>query len=358
MELIEFQHQKKYIKDFIGFANCLYSKDTNMQNDMEVKQLLLDQHPFSKYFQLKKYLVYQNKEVVARFVFTKYPKDEILYLGFFECIENDEVSDFLFEQIDLQAKLLGYRKIVGPVDASFWLTYRLKVNRFDKLPYTGEPYNKEYYYAMFLKHDYQVYERYTSSKYYRVNQMFQSKKYVDRYQEKIMEGYKICSPKMEDWDKVTLQLYHLIRNLYKDFPVYKEISAKDFQEYFSLYKKIIDLSMVKMVYYRNEAVGFYISVPNYHNLVYRLNFKNLIRIFNIKRKPKEYVMLYMGVDASHQGLGKAIVQSIVETLKHKQVTSIGALQKEGKITQTYMDELIEERYEYVLLQKEIKDVSL
>ena len=43
------------------------------------------------------------------------------------------------------AKEHKFRKIIGPVDASFWLKYRLKINKFER-PYTGEPYNKDYYY--------------------------------------------------------------------------------------------------------------------------------------------------------------------------------------------------------------------
>ena len=46
------------------------------------------------------------------------------------------------------AKEKWYKKIVGPVDASFWNKYRLKINLFDKRPYTGEPYNLKYYFNL------------------------------------------------------------------------------------------------------------------------------------------------------------------------------------------------------------------
>ena len=43
---------------------------------------------------------------------------------------------------------------------------------------------------------------------------------------------------------------------------------------------------------------------------------NILKILRLRKKPKKYVMLYMGVDRNHTGLGKAIVQSIVDELIH------------------------------------------
>ena len=64
-------------------------------------------------------------------------------------------------------------------------------------------------------------------------------------------------------------------------------------------------------------------------------------------------MLYMGVENSHQGLGKAIIYSIVEELKKNNLPSIGALAHDGKISQNYAVEKIKDRYEYVLLERSI-----
>ena len=113
--------------------------------------------------------------------------------------------------------------------------------------------------------------------------------------------------------------------------------------------------MIKLAYYNNKMVGFYISIPNYNNLVYNVNIINLIKILKIKKKPKEFVMLYMGVDQEHRGLGKAIVYSIITELMKSKLPSIGALARDGKVTQNYVEELIKDRYEYVLLERKLND---
>ncbi|MDO5096873.1 MAG: hypothetical protein Q4D65_09940, partial [Peptostreptococcaceae bacterium] len=166
------------------------------------------------------------------------------------------------------------------------------------------------------------------------------------------KGYEIVSPSMRDWDKTMAEIHELITILYQDFPIYKSITKKDFCTYFASYKSIVDLRMVKMAYYRGRAVGFYISIPNYNNAVYHTsNPLNILRILRLRKNPTEYVMLYMGVLPEHQGLGKVLVQSIMNELKESGLGSIGALQRDGKITQSYVNELIEKRYEYVLLKR-------
>lgn len=354
LHCIEFTREEELVEEFIALSHKLYHDSNNVQDDVDLRRLLCETHPLSKYFSLSKFLIKKNEEVLGRFAITIYPGDETAYLGFFECVNSLEIANFLFDNAKEFVKSLGFQRIIGPVDASFWLKYRLKTNFFDKAPYTGEPYNLDYYLDLFLKNGYEITERYSSSIYPALQNNYTNPKYSDRKESFLSKGYEIISPKMEHWDKTIAEIYELISDLYHDFPIYKEISREDFCAYFANYKKIIDLSMVKMAYYKERAVGFYISVPNYSNLVYHTqNPWNILKILKIKYFPRDYVMLYMGVLPEHRGLGKALVQSIIEELAKNGLPSIGALQKEGKITRDYVSELIQDRYEYVLLKLDI-----
>ncbi len=350
MKCIQFEQEKKYVRDFLALPKMLYTKDTNMENPKEIEKLLLGSHPLSKYFVLHKFMVYRNKKAVGRFVITTYAEDETAYIGFFECIQDKEVAELIFKTATSYAKEAGYQKIVGPVDASFWIKYRLKSNLFENKPYTGEPYNKGYYFSMFQENGFLVCQHYTSNLYNQVSK--EEPIYDDRYNTFLKNGYEIVSPKPEDFDKVIKELYQLITKLYSDFPIYKPVSYEDFAEVFSDYRYIINMSMVKMAYCNKEAAGFFVSVPDYGNKVYHLgSFGNLLKVLSLKKKPKRYVMLYMGVDAKHKGLGKALVGSIMEELRISGLPSVGALARDGKITQKYGEEHIEQRCEYVLFEK-------
>ncbi len=346
--------RKTFIKDFLSLPKELYGRLDNMEDSGTMESLLIGTHPLSSYFRLEPFLVYDEKRPVARFAITTYEGDDTAYLGFFECINDKNVSGFLFEKAYDHCKDAGFSRIEGPVDASFWIKYRLKINRFDVLPYTGEPYNKEYYYDLFLDAGYEVSQHYTSNLYRSVDDGYVNEKYEERFKIFTDNGYRIESPRAEDFDKCLKDVYRMVTELYGDFPVFKNVSEEDFIKVFSSYKQIMNMTMTKIAYYKDKAVGFYVSIPDYGNIVYHLNPVNLIKILGLKKKPKRYVMLYMGVEPQHQGLGKAIVYSIMKELMKSGLPSIGALARDGKITQKYAFDDVTDVYEYVLLERRLR----
>ena len=355
MKVIKFNQEEKYIKDFINLPKKIYTKNNNMEDSNNIKNFLTNNHPLSKYFKLNKFLIYKNEEVVGRFIITEYPDEKkVCYIGFFECINDKKVAKQIFNEAYMFAKDNDYKKIVGPVDASFWNKYRLKINKFEDLPYTGEPYNIDYYYKLFKDNKYKVCDHYTSQLYEKVDESYNNPKFIEHYKEFEKLGYEIVKPKIEDYEKCMSEIYDLITVLYSDFPVFKMLSKEDFLTLYNDYKKIMNMDMVRMAYYKEKTVGFYISIPNYHNIIYHLTPINILKLLIQKKHPKGYVMLYMGVDQKHIGLGKALVYSIVEELKKNNLPSIGALAHDGKINQNYAKEVINSRYEYVLLERTIK----
>ena len=354
MEFIRFDKEQNRIADFLSLPRRLYSKQNNMEDAGSMKKLLLGTHVLSGYFHLDKFLVYDGNSAVGRLIITTYPDDDTAYLGFYECIDDDDTAAFLLRQAVSFCRSRHYRQIIGPVDASFWLKYRLKINLFDEPPYTGEPYNREYYYRQFLDNGFTVCEHYTSNCFHAIDESYVNEKFESRYQTFLQNGYRIESPDVRDFDKVIDDVYEMIRELYSDFPIYKDISREDFRTIYKSYQTIMNMSMTKIAYYDGKAVGFYISIPDYGNAVYHITPLRLLSVLHQKKHPKRYVMLYMGVRPEHQGLGKALVFSIIKELEHSRLTSIGALARDGKITQKYVSEEVTDVYEYVLLQKDLK----
>lgn len=355
MKIIKFETEKKYVEDFLSLPKKIYTKKTNMEDSDTVRKFITNTHPLNKYFKLTKFIVYKNDEAVGRFAITEYPDDKkVCYIGFFECIKDQKVAKTIFKEAESFAKSHKYKKLLGPVDGSFWNKYRLKINLFDRLPYTGEPYNTDYYYDMFIKNNYKVSERYVSNIIDKVEKTESVEKFSKNFAAFEKMGYKIVKPKVKDFDKCIEEIYYLIMDLYSTFPTFKKMNKEDFIEVFSSYKKILNMDMVRMAYFNDQAVGFCISVPNYNNKVYHLNLKNIINILLTKKKPKEYIILYLGVDKNHRGLGKAIAYTIQEELKLLNVTSVNALIRVGNVNMNYAAEKLINQYEYVLLEKNLK----
>lgn len=353
-EVIYGKNQSVYT-DFLALPCKLYQKnDLTQDYDTEYK-LLSENHILSKYFKCTPFVVIdKNAQIpVARCMLTYYPEDDVAYFGFFESIDDQKIVDLLLDTISEKAEKDGKVKLEGPVDASFWIKYRLKMNLFDKIPYTGEPYNKDYYYQLLTNYGFIVQNHYTSNIYPVIDAGYHNQKFQKRYEQFRDNGYEIKSPDKKNYQSIMEKVYELIMDLYSDFPAFKYIEKDDFMKLFSSYKYILDFDMVKIAFYKEKIVGFFISVPNYKNLPYKLNVRNFFKILQIKHRPDEYVMLYVGVDRKHVGLGNAMSNIITMELKKKQVPSIGALVRDGKITQSYASELIQDRYEYVLLEKKL-----
>lgn len=142
--------------------------------------------------------------------------------------------------------------------------------------------------------------------------------------------------------------------LYKNFPVFKSISEEDFSQQFGSYKHILDFSFVKIAYYNKEAVGFVIGMPDYGNMLYgKLGVLKYVKLFLKKIRSSNYVVLYMGVKPEHSGLGNAMAYTMIKNVQKKRATTIGALIKEGKVTQGYVNNKIISSNTYVLLEQKI-----
>lgn len=354
-KVIQFKDEPEYIEGFINLPQKLYSQKEIMQNTKEELEVLKEQHILSKYFNIHRFLVIDDKKQAhARAIITIYPNDSTAYFGFFECVNNLDVSSLLLEEIEKYAKKLKLKKIIGPVDGSIWIKYRFKVNEFGN-PYIGEPYNKEYYIGMFKESGYTVLEKYKSNQYISVEKKFDEKKYSTRLKDAKEAGYVFKSPSKENFYFILKQIYRLLIDLYRNFLGYKFITEDEFVELYQYFYQIADYKMIKVVYFKEELVGFFVSVPNYKNLPYKKKgLLDYIKLITIKMITKEYVMLYMGVAKEHRGLGKALAEEIKTELSKSGASSIGALIRSGNINENYFKNLIEREYEYVLLEKEIK----
>lgn len=344
---------KRFLKDFLSLPKRLYKPHELTQNPKEEAELLSDCHILSRYFSVKPILIYRGGAAVSRAVVTIYPDDSAAYLGFFESENDIEAAKLLFDTAEKIAKANSKSEIIGPVDCSFWIKYRLKLNRFGS-PYTGEPYNKDYYQSLWEECGFKIFQGYSSNHYKIFENDEGCEKYSARLAQKLNEGYEIKSPSADNFDRALREVYALMIELYSRFPTYKRITEREFCAMNSSLRSILNYSMVKLAYYNGEAVGFFISVPNYGNSIYgKLDSKKLVKILSEKRKPRSYVMLYLGVGEKHLGLGTALAETIRRELKDQGVPSVGALIRDGNSSKNYAKSNCDFEYRYALFKKTI-----
>ena len=352
--VIQFSREETYIRKFLELPGRLYSRRESVQQPEEERKLLTGTHILSYAFTFLPLLALDPEgNAVGRAALTVYPEDPDACLGFFECEEIEEAACLLLAKAEALAKDFHCTRILGPIDASFWIRYRFKTNHFDR-SYTGEPYNKSYYPKFWTSAGYGIFERYCSNHYTIVPTAHVNPLFSERLAEKASEGYVIKSPSRSDFDRTLREVYGLLIDLYKHFPAYQPITEEKFVSLFGYLKALIRYSMVKMAYCQERPVGFFISIPDYgHQVCGTLSILDYLRILITRLRPRSYVMLYMGVDPAHRGLGKALAEAIKEELIKAGVPSVGALIRQGNINKDYFQELIDYEYEYVLLEKKL-----
>ncbi|MCM1101139.1 MAG: hypothetical protein NC398_07115 [Acetatifactor muris] len=350
LKVVIFQREENYIRKFLSCPDILYTKYERTQDKKTERALLTGTHCLSNDAEVWGALVLTEKgEALARCAITYYEGDDRGFFGFFECCKNQEVCHRLMEAVKRHAAQQGKKTLVGPVDASFWIGYRFKTDHFDR-PYTAEPYNKEYYPALLEAEGFTVWEEYCSNRYRLIEPDYTNAKAQERMQKRFREGYVVRSPKRREFRRCLKEIYHLIVELYKDFPAYKPIAEKQFLKMFGKLKHVLVWDMVKLAYKDGKTVGFFVTVPNYGNLLSgSVTPVRLAQILHIRRKPKEYILLYLGADREHLGVGSLLATCIQEELQKRQCRSVGALIQKGKVTGSYFADLVEDTCRYVLL---------
>lgn len=341
-----------FIAEFISLPKRLYSKNTITQNEKEERELLSGTHILSRYFSVTPFIaVDENGKCLSRCAVTVYPDDDTAFLGLFESENNIDAVREMLAAAENFAKNCGIKKLVGPVDCSFWIKYRFKTNRFGKV-YTGEPYNLPYYTKLWQECGYKISEKYSSNHFAVFKNEVDSEKCSARLEKKLAQGYSVKSIEKKDFDKTVRDVYSLLIELYSKFPAYKKITEDEFAELYGYFGTIIRPEMIKIAYFGGKLVGFFIGIPDYGNVVYgKLTLSDYIKFFRIKAKPKRYIMLYMGADKAHRGLGGALAEAVRLELRNQGAESIGALIRDGNSSKNFFSSNVDYEYHYVLLEK-------
>lgn len=340
---------------FLSLPNSIYEEGKLPNNRETEYELVHSKHILSSDFSIYPYIVYkENCENIplSRAALFVYPDDEVGYIGLYETRYNDKAISLLFRTIEFKAKELGLKKLVGPIDGSIWIKYRFKVDNFNREPYTCEPYNRKGYKVNWEDNGYKVCEEYVSN-YMRVPTECPEKedKLLERFKKR---GYEILTLRDKKFNVVIEEIYDLMIRLYSGFPMFKNITKEQFLNLYNPLSRILNPDMVFLAYKDGVLKGFSISLPNYSNLINDLSLMNLIKIRNIKKHSKEFVVLYLGADSDSFGLG--VVLAILNQryfVEHK-CTSISALIHKGNTPEKYYSDMVSCQSNYVLLSKELK----
>jgi hypothetical protein len=193
-------------------------------------------------------------------------------IGFFDCIDNQEAADKLFNTAKEWLKQRGAEAMDGPInfgERDRW--WGLLVKGFNS-PMYGMSYNPPYYQRLFETYGFKVF----------FNQECFAMKVKDQLSKKFFErhavlaadpGYKAVHIRKDQLEKFAKDFTTVYNKAWSGHGGMKEMRKEIVHKMFLEMKPIMDEEVVWFTYYRDEPIAIWINIPDLNQWFKYLNGK-------------------------------------------------------------------------------------
>ena len=319
-------------RQFVQMPVPLYRGDPNWIRplDRDIEAVFSEAHnpriargaPFQRWL-----LLDQTGAPAGRIAAFRHPAQEDaqpLYfggVGFFECIEEPQAAQLLFDAAANWLRLQGYRGMEGPInfgERDRW--WGLLVEGFHP-PVYGMPYHLPYYRHLFENYGFEVgFKQFTYRKQFSDPPPPALVRFAGRAEK--LEGYRYCCIDRKQLDRFTDDFRHIYNYAWTEHEGVKPISAGEARQLMKEIKPILDERLMWFAYHDDEPVAFFIMLPDINQIVRKLNGKfgwwqKLRFLYLLKTGAIDNVLgLVFGVVPQHQAKG---IESMI-SLKFREVT--------------------------------------
>lgn len=326
VEIVPLEPTKKNIKKFVTFAWSIYRDYPNWVPPLihdQVSYLLEGPYLDSGFIQA--FMAYRGSRPVGRIIahydtrHNEYHHEKRGCIGFFECIDDTEVSRRLFAEAETWLAAQGMQELYGPLNFLMYDASGILVDRFDEMPALECVYNPPYYERLFL--DYGFTKRidwygYRFPGYQKIADSLH--KIRDRvYANK--EGITFRPPRMdkEGFAEDALKMLGIFNAAWKDNWGHLPITEKQFLANANSLRRIVKPELVIIAEHHGTPVGYALSVPDVNQAIKRANGRlfpfGLVRMLWGLRKINRIKVFMLGVLPEYRRKGLDIF-FYVETL--------------------------------------------
>ena len=229
----------------------------------------------------------------------------------------------LFNKVFEELKKEGIEIIIGPLNGTTW--YRYVTEKRNGKPFLLEPWNEDYSVSLFEKLDFKhlagyistVMEGMNSNGRKNLNKKIEKLKKFDYYKD-----IKVESAENKDLMAVLNKVYDLTVEAFKNNFLYSELEREIFLKMYLSYEDKIIKKFFKMLYFKDELIGYVFGIPDYTELGYKGKIDTII-LKTIAVSPE-----YNG-----KGMGYILINSLVEEAEKEEYENvIYALMHESNVS--------------------------
>lgn len=293
MTLIEV-NDKKSKRHFLDLPKRLYKGDTNwtclldaeiegifnpqkngcFKNGDACRWILLDQNHLTigriaAFYDMKKANSGHNKQATGG-------------IGFFECINNQDAANKLFDVAKAWLSSKGMEAMDGPINfGENYVHWGLLIHGFMHQAY-GMPYNFPYYKTLFENYGFQTYFNQLS---YHVDLTQQFPERQEKFARFVMRkaNYRFEHIKLANYKKYIADMVSIYNAVWSDFHEdYTPLTYEDFESVFQDAKALLKEELVVFAYDNEKPIGMAIAFPDFNQVFKKLGNGKLSLINKLK----------------------------------------------------------------------------
>lgn len=305
---------KKGMKEFLYLPFKVYKGDRNWVPPLlsEVEQTLSLKNPFFEHARAKLFLAEKGGEVVGRIAgivdenYISFHQEHTGFFGFFEAVEDPEVSDRLYTAAAEYLRAEGMDQMIGPMNPSTNDECGFLSDGFDSPPKIMMSYNPLYYLEQSerfgLKKAKELYA------YYRSTADPPPKKLLE-----VLEALKrkchirVRAVNLKDLTAEAVRIKSIYNSAWAKNWGFVPFTDKEFDLMVERLRSLVVPELVPIVEVRGEPVGVALSMPDYNQVLCHLNGRlgpvGLLKFLYYRRKISDVRLMLLGVKPEYRGLG-------------------------------------------------------
>ncbi|MEW5845595.1 MAG: hypothetical protein AB1777_04935 [Bacteroidota bacterium] len=306
-------------RDFLEFPVSLYSDYPNWIRPLDVDIENVFNPKVNKHFrhgEAIRWVLYQNDKPIGRIAafydreIARNSEQPTGGVGFFECINNQQAANLLFDTAKEWLKTRGMEAMDGPInfgDRDRW--WGLLVDG-DFPPNYCMDYHLPYYRNLFENYGFKPY--FHQFTYHRLVNSENVDPIVWEKAERIARNpsYTITTISKKNLKKFAEDFRTIYNNAWGRYTGVKKITEAHAMALMKTMKPIIDPDLMYFAYYEGEPIGFFIMVPDLNQVVRHLNGKfdifsklYFLYLLKVKKVCTKAIGLIFGIVPKHQGKG-------------------------------------------------------
>ncbi len=281
---------------------------------MDRKKILSkEKNPFFQHGNAEYFLAEKNGELAGRIAAIKndlhnqHHNDKVGFFGFFECVNDQEVANALFNAAKDWLVKNGCNAMRGPANPSSNDEYGMLIDGFDDSPRILMTYNPKYYLELCDNYGFNKGKDLYAYK-------LENKKViaVDKLRRvaeiaKQRSGLKISQINMKDFNNELNKVKYVYNKAWQPNWGFVPMTDAELDAAAKDLKSLVEPSLVLFGEIKDQVVGFALVMPDYNQIFKQMNGRlfpfNFIKLFTQKRKLKWCRIIILGVIPEFQKKG-------------------------------------------------------